>query len=182
MPLEVDKTEFHDALRNFVDAQKGKLAKALSSSSVGDVINATLDLQELSLVLATRFALYKSIPQDSSAKESWDQLVEIQKSIIDEDLSRDGEHFAVLEVPPSMSLRDREIHVPSSQEVEQAYDKKIKCHDSMKNKLNAAHEFLKSDAKRQGFSDRVVKLFFATLQGRVSLPFEVLQFVGIGRL
>lgn len=102
----------------------------MSSSAVGEAIKAKLDLQALSLVLATRFVFYKavieSLPLKGAAKKSWKQLVEMQESIIDTDLGSQGEHFAVLEVLPSMPVQDGEIQLPSRQDVKQAFRKKSK--------------------------------------------------------
>ena len=112
--------DFIDALHDFVDGQRRRLEQAISSSSVEEAINATLDLQALFLILATRFSPYKRNVEDlrmrMKNKERWQRLVEILEKTIGEneleDLSRMGEHFAVLEVLPSMPFRDGEIQLP----------------------------------------------------------------------
>jgi hypothetical protein len=188
--FKFDRTLFHDVLHDFVEEQKQRLEQALSNLLVEEAMDAKLDLQALSLILSTRFALYKRTMSELTLQEhprrAWKRLVDIQESIIDEDLGKQGEHFAVLEVFPSMPHRDGEIQLPSSQEVKQAYHRKSKQYhmdkryhpdrqqaristsvrEKMMPKVTGAFEFLQGDANRQGFCNRIAGLF--RLEGGVA--------------
>ena len=181
-----------------MDGQRRRLEQAISSSSVEEAINATLDLQALFLILATRFSPYKRNVEDlrmrMKNKERWQRLVEILEKTIGEneleDLSRMGEHFAVLEVLPSMPFRDGEIQLPTKEEVKRAYIKQSKQYhmdkqylpnrqqarisasvrQAMMPKVTGAFEFLQGDANREGFGNRIKGLFLDKLQGRATAP------------
>eukprot|EP00435_Cladocopium_sp_Y103_P057810 s2157_g20.t1 len=185
------------ALSDGQEGQRRRLEQAVSSSSVEEAINATLDLQALFLILATRFSPYKRNVEDlrmrMKNKERWQRLVEILEKTIGEfeleDLSRMGEHFAVLEVLPSMPFRDGEIQLPTKEEVKRAYIKQSKQYHMDKQylpnrqqarispsmrgwmmpKVTEANEFLQSDANREGFGNRIKGLFLDKLQGRATV-------------
>lgn len=195
--FKFDRTRFHDTLHDFVDGQKRRLEEAVSSSSVHEAISATLDLQALFLILAGRFAPYKrnveNLRMRLQNKQRWQRLVEILEGTVGknelEDLTMKGEHFAVLDLLPSMLLRDGEIQLPSCQEVRQAYLKKSKQYHMDKQyvpnrqqarispalrgwmmpKVTEANEFLQSDANREGFGNRIKGLFLDKLQGRATV-------------
>ncbi|CAK9102159.1 VWFA domain-containing protein [Durusdinium trenchii] len=181
-----DRTAFHDAFHNFVEGQLKRLEQAVLSLSVGEAISACLDLQALCCILSTRFVLYKREVGDLRLRgpESWKRLVDLQERIIDDDLGKQGEHFAVLEVLPSMPLRDGEIHMPCSKQVKQAYKRKAMRYHSdkqyqsgararmstsfaeqMMRKVNEAKEFLECDANCKGFGVRIQRLFVDKLGG-----------------
>eukprot|EP00438_Fugacium_kawagutii_P014001 Skav204076 [mRNA] locus=scaffold3129:45846:49322:+ [translate_table: standard] len=122
------RQQFHDALYSFVDGQNQRLDQAVSSLAVGEAMNARLDMQALSLVLATRFAFYKWTMADShltgSHRQSWERLVQLEESIISKDLGDKGMHFAVLDVLPSFPVRNGEVRLPAYKSIKDAFRKK----------------------------------------------------------
>lgn len=187
------RIEFHVALRCFLERQEGRLTQAVSSAALEEVINAKLDLHQLALILSTRFVLYRqafaSMPQRDP--QGWQLLVEVQERFIG-GMGNDGEHFAILEVYPSMPLRDGSIHMPSQDLIRQARNRKAKQYhpdkqlrqggdqkrflarvqpkdaEEMAKKVNAAHEWLQSEANLGGFSARIQALFGEKLRPMLS--------------
>ena len=171
--------------------QEQRLAQAVSSSSLVEAINAKLDLQALSLILATRFVLYKQTCPSLLTKndeEAWKQLQQLQEKFVDDRLASHGLHFAIMEVFPSMPLRDGNTQMPSREEIRRAQAKKSRQYhpdkglsnvesdkrfraryapgevDDMMKKVNEAKDWLEIDTNRIGFSTRIHGLFLDRLR------------------
>ena len=191
--IEMDATarrDFHKALHRFVENQKQRLDGAVADSSLEEAINAKLDLQSLSLILATRFVFYKqTVPETPyRAREGLKELVDLQERITGQRLGKDGEHFAILELFPSMPLRDGSVQMPSLDQIKQVYkrkalqyhpDKQYRKVDSdrrlrarfrrqevedMMKKVQAAKEWLECADNQQRFSTHIQSLFKEKLQ------------------
>ena len=186
------RADFHIALHAFLVQQQQRLAEAVSTSSLVEAINAKLDLQMLSLILATRFALYKQSGRVSHLigkdEQVWKQLVRVEEEMIGHEIGRDGVHFAILEVFPSMPVRDGSIHMPPKEEIGRAQAKKsLQYHPDkqqshadrdrrlrarlkpgeaadMMNKVNDAKSWLEIEANLGGFKNRIHGLFLDRLQ------------------
>ena len=189
IPFIFDRTQFHDALHDFLEGQKMRLEQAVSQAEISHSLMAVLDLQALSLILVTRFVLYKqalaNIILQERPKKSWKRLVDLQESMIDQQLCEQGQHFAVLEVFPSMLPRDSDIHLPSLEQITHAKRKKAKQYHSdrqytpegkrvrinqgmaeeMMRKITAASEFLEKEVNLRGFAARIQSLFPEKLLG-----------------
>ena len=184
------RRDFHKALHRFVVQQKQRLDRAVADSSLEEVINAKLDLQCLSLILATRFTFYKqTVPERPfRASEGLKELADLQEKITGQCLGKDGEHFAILEVFPSMPVRDGSVQMPSFDQIKQVFkrkalqyhpDKQYRKVDSdrrlqarlqpqeaeeMMKKVQAAKEWLSCHDNRERFSAQIQNLFKDKLQ------------------
>ena len=182
VPVQFDRARFHNALFGFLEGQAMRLKQAVGTLFLDDAMRAILDIQSLSLLLATKFVLYKQdLPEERC--ESWRRLVDVQEFFCGQ-LGSKGMHFAVLDVLPLMSYGD--VQMPSQDDLKRAFHAKAKkfhadkqhCHadwrkhgwahlqrpENMMKKVNAAREFLSEESNCRGFGEQLASLFWDKLR------------------
>ena len=164
------------------------LQKAVSDVAVSDALKVVQDLQSLSVIMLTRFVLYKQeisseMIVDAAVRESWERLVQLQEHTFGGSAACKGIHFAVLGVLPSAVAG--QLQLPSAGEINRAHRTKAmefhedKCYQVDRRKrrsvsaeeatrmmqaVNAAKGFLSCKSNLESFKNDVQRLFLQELQ------------------